>query len=454
LIVVVVAVSWDKMEVKFKIPNILESAIGFIDRIDIWHLVLFGAIIRFFVMPFPNDGGMIFDEVHYIKATRAMLEGLGANSEHPPLVKIIGVVAIKLFGDHWFAWRFPIVMFSVWLPLLVYKLSLRLFNDKRKAIFSALFSMFDIILFIHGNIYMLEIPAMVFSLLFVLWYLEKKPAKASLAISLGFLCNEKALWVLLGVAIYHILENFKLKNLIIDAKPVAVFLSLCVLFGGGGLFISDLIWRPSSQANLSVQVIETVYQNQTGPFTTSTATTTSTSLKYIYDPFSHVWHMFTYFTGISTGIPQIETTWRPPWSWVGPFGPNWSNPPTYLTTVVSFGDKKDYIINYRAQSTYPIWWMTLPILGLALLKRKETESKFFLGTLAGTYISWVAWELPRRYIPFNHYMMFAIPFLCLGIPWFWSKTLPKYQNQIMMVQLLLTIAMFIYFFPIGLVRTF
>lgn len=73
-------------EYTFKIiPSVLIDQL-FI-KLNIWYLILLSGIVRFFTMTFPNDGGMIFDEVHYIKASRALLEGLSANGEHPPLIK-------------------------------------------------------------------------------------------------------------------------------------------------------------------------------------------------------------------------------------------------------------------------------------------------------------------------------------------------------------------------------
>lgn len=49
-----------------------------------------------------------FDEVHYLPAARALLEGTDwLNREHPMLGKEIIAVGIGLFGDRPFAWRLP-----------------------------------------------------------------------------------------------------------------------------------------------------------------------------------------------------------------------------------------------------------------------------------------------------------------------------------------------------------
>lgn len=447
------------MEVRFTIPPITpiySKILDVVKNIRISHIVLINAIIRFFVMSFPSDGGMIFDEVHYIGAARAILQGIAANAEHPPLTKLIIALSIKIFGDFWFAWRFPIVLFSLFVPYIIYKIALKLTDDKTLALYSAAFSCFDIILFIHGNIYMLEFPALVFALGFVYFYLEKRYIISSVMISLGFLCNEKAMLVLLGIAIYHVSTNLTFKSLFINSIRVGKFLTLCVIFGGGGLWLNDIFWRPVSNTSIGIISHETVIaqpSNVTVSFSTLTSLATTTAYTYINDPFSHVFFMINYFSGIQDGIPQQQADWRPPWSWIAPIGANWNKPPIYLESVVSNGVQTNIIISYKAQSTIPLWWMTIPIIILSLLKIKTDNSKFAIAWICGTYVPWFLWELRKQNMPFNHYMMFTIPILCIFVPIFWNTVTPKYRNQFLALHLCVTIIYFFFFFPIGLLRT-
>ena len=439
---------------ELNVPNLKPALTKFLDRIDISHIILISAILRFFVMSFPNDGGTIFDEIHYIKATRAMLQGIAANAEHPPLTKIIGLISIKIFGDFWFAWRLPIVLFALAGTYVMYLLAKEILKDEKLALVAAALSCVDIIWFIHGNIFMLEMPALTFSLAFAYYFYKKRYNISAVFIGLGFLCNEKALFILLGMTIYQGLSYFKPKKVnAVLIKRTAIFLGVCVLVGAGGLFISDSIWKPSSATLVQIMENIIVVQNETLPITTTTTTATQTDYEYISNPFSHVWFMITYYSGINSGIPQITETWRPPWSWILPIGENWNNPPTYMTTVISRGDEMDFIINYRAQSTFPIWWMTIPLLIISILYYADDESKFIIGWVAGTYLPWVLWEPFKMNMPFNHYFFFTIPALCIGIPWFWKKVYPKHAYEMMFIHLLITIVFFSYYFPIGLVRT-
>ncbi|MBB4859477.1 dolichyl-phosphate-mannose--protein O-mannosyl transferase [Novosphingobium chloroacetimidivorans] len=54
-----------------------------------------------------------FDEVHYVKAARKLLQGLPANREHPMFAKEVIAASIALLGDRPWAWRIPSVLFGV-----------------------------------------------------------------------------------------------------------------------------------------------------------------------------------------------------------------------------------------------------------------------------------------------------------------------------------------------------
>jgi len=437
------------MKIELDIPTVDLS------WIKISHIILVSAILRFFIMPFPSDGGMIFDEVHYIKAVRAMMSGVAANAEHPPLTKIIGIVSISVFGDHWFGWRLPIIICSLVSTYLLYKIA-REFLDERLSLLVSSFMIFDIIFFIHGNIFMLETPALMFGLAFVLYYLRGKPIASASFMGLAFLCNEKALFILLGLSIYHVLTHFNTPTKK-DAKKVGMFLLICIIVGGGGLWTSDLIWKPSKATQVNINVHHTILQDEMGtPISTETATHTTTTCEYIENPISHVMWMVKYYTSLNEDIETPAEDFRPPWTWIAPFG-NWNNPPKYLVTAVTTScegcpDKTFLPINYRAQTPVFIWFMTVPIIGLALYSYKDRESKFILSWIAGTFGPWFIWELQKMNMPFNHYFMFTAPVICFGIPWFWDKIGGRYKYPALAAHLSLVIVHFFMYFPVGVIR--
>jgi hypothetical protein len=430
------------------------KALEITKKIDIWHIVLFGLIMRLFVISQPEDG-MVFDEVHYIKATRDIIQGIAANAEHPPLVKLIVGLFTSTLGDYWLSWRLPIVLFSMWIPYILYRIVMKLSNgDKRKALFTAFLSLFDIILFIHGNIYMLEMPALVLGLVSAMWMLESKYKSSAIAMGLACLCNEKAVFILLGMGIYQLwVSERKNRDMREIGKKVTTFLIICSVIGFGGLWVSDMIWKPqiNTSSTISANVIVSV-DGQGNPVTTTTSLATITTGDTINDPFTHLLFMFGYYTGLSNNIPQIASTWRPAWSWIGPWGPNWLNGPTYYSVSITTGDKTYTPIEYIGETPFSIWWMTIPIFIVGILKTRTKEIKFAMAWIMGTYTPWLLWDGIRQNIPFNHYFMFASIGCIIGIPLFWERALPKYKYQAMAIHLLITIIIFAYFFPIHFFR--
>ncbi len=466
------------MEVKFTVPK---PNLSFLDKIGISHVILVSAILRFFVMSFPNDGGKIFDEAHYVGAVTKILEGVHANPEHPPLTKLIVAAFIKVFGNHWFAWRFPMIIFSLTSTYLVYLIAKEFFDEKI-ALLASSFIIFDVIWFIHGNIYMLEPPCMTFGLAFVLLYLRGRYKWSSVAFSLSCLANEKALFFLFGIGLYSLMTIkvkeastksrwvpsllptaiFKYTNNLVSSikaplKKTIVFFLIFTLVGVGGLGAFDSVMKPSKATNVNINVQHTIIQDDQGDIIrTDTVTQTQTNQVYLNNPIEHALWMLTYYSGINENLVTTEANFRPPWNWITPFASKKLaifNPSNYLVTVVSFGEKQDFLINYRAQTPIFIWYMTLPIIMLALYNWREKESKFILAWIGGSYVPWVIKDIIQQNMCFNHYFQFTIPMVCIGIPWFWHKTVPRYWKQITAVHLICTIVFFFCFFPVGLVRT-
>ncbi|MCK5577361.1 MAG: hypothetical protein KAI14_03500, partial [Dehalococcoidales bacterium] len=68
-------------------------------------LVLVLLVTHFSVIMQPDEP--LFDEIHYIKDARLIIDGEGTErGEHPPLAKLFIIAGIKLFGDNPFGWRF------------------------------------------------------------------------------------------------------------------------------------------------------------------------------------------------------------------------------------------------------------------------------------------------------------------------------------------------------------
>lgn len=69
-------------------------------------LLLAVAVQALFALHLGRPGMIVFDEVHYVPAARAMLNfTMPINTEHPPLAKQLIAIGIALFGDNPVGWR-------------------------------------------------------------------------------------------------------------------------------------------------------------------------------------------------------------------------------------------------------------------------------------------------------------------------------------------------------------
>jgi hypothetical protein len=447
------------IQLQFDIPEVnLEKILS---KINITHLLLVTTMLRLFVMPFPGDGGLVFDEAHYTKAVDSILLGKHANPEHPPLTKVIVAISIKIFGNYWFAWRFPMVVCSIASTYLVYLIAKEFF-DEQASLFATAFIMFDIIWFIHGNIFMLEPPSIAFGLLFTYLYLKKRYVLSAIPFSIACLANEKTLFFMFNVVIYHIWTTLNsdepgtiLKKITqADLMKFSRFCLIFLLLGVGGLGLFDLIMPPSKGGHESVLINHVEYQDQDGnPVRTETVTTTKVSDILIRNPISHAFWMLEYYTTINKDFDPGTQDFRPPWNWVTPVGNSISvfNHAKYFVTSVSAGDKSYKPINYRAQTPIFIWYMTLPILAMAIYTRTN-EAKFLGSWILGSFFPWLIKDIIQQNMTFNHYFQYTIPAICLGIPWFWKQVSEEHWKKIAAIHLLLTAVFFIWFFPVGLIR--
>lgn len=107
-----------------------------------------------------------FDEFHYVPAAKAFLATREMrNTEHPPLGKTLIAQGISLFGDKPFGWRVMSSLFGALTLLGLYFWALHLFKSTRNALFVALVSAFNQLLYVQSRIAMLD----TFMACFLVW---------------------------------------------------------------------------------------------------------------------------------------------------------------------------------------------------------------------------------------------------------------------------------------------
>jgi len=433
--------------------------LNIMSRFNIGHLLLISLALHLFVMSFPQDG-YIFDEAHYVPAALKTLQLQPANAEHTPLAKILVALSIGIFGDYWFAWRIPIVITTM-ASLYVFYILAKRFMSRKYALFATAFLSFDIIYFVHGSIFVLDMPAILFGLIGVERYFAKSYRWSALAFGVSFLMKELGLFFLGTVLIYHLFTNLRVKNLksIVNWKKFFGFFVILLLAGGGGLWIYDAVYKPSTGMTVfqNVQKNIVVDQNQT-PITTVTIITNVTVGNIITNPIEHMTFALQYFAGLAPAIVTPESDFRPPWSWVLPIG-NVFNSPKYFTVVVTSGEISHLIVNWVSQITPTVEYMLIPIVALSMFNivKKKDKNKFGVLAISWIMVSYLPWLLLGIFVQrmtFNYYFIYTIPILALGIPHIWNSVpiSEQYRNIGILLHLFLTIIFFVCFYPVVLMR--
>lgn len=451
-----------------------------LSKFNIGHLLLISLVLHMFVISFPSDNGMIFDEAHYVPSARATLNLQAANAEHMPLAKIVIAISIGIFGDYWFAWRFPIVLMCI-ASLYVFYLIAKRFMSKKYALIATAFLSFDVMFFVHGSIFILDMPAILFGLLGMERYFAKSYKWSAVAFAVSFLMKELGLFFLFATILYHVFTNihlhrqhkiktpegFKSPNgfkevskvsKYLNLKKLGVFFFILILVAGGGLWVYDIVYKPATGTTVWQSVSNTVVVNETGiPVTTLTTINNVTSQSLITNPIAHIQFALNYFTGLVPAIETAEKDLRQPWTWILPIG-NIFNSPVYFGVVTTTGTVSKSIIAWTSQISPFVEYMLVPlfIFSLYMIIRKKDALKQGILSIAwilSSYMPWLILGLFIQRMTFNYYFIYTIPSLALGIPYMWSVVKStKVRDTCMILHLILTIVFFFVFFPITIFR--
>lgn len=127
-------------------------------------LFLFSQILFLINIQFPR--GQDFDEFHYVPSAKQFLElKENQNWEHPPLAKEIMAVGIAVWGDRPIGWRYMSTLFASLTLVGMYLWALALFRDEKIALWVALLTIVNQLLYVQARIGMLD----TFMFAFIVW---------------------------------------------------------------------------------------------------------------------------------------------------------------------------------------------------------------------------------------------------------------------------------------------
>lgn len=445
-----------KIEIDFDqiVSKACHGVRGVFNSVNILHILLLSLVLHALVMSIPD--GFIFDEAHYVPAAIKTMNLEPANAEHTPLAKIMMGVSIQIFGNYWFAWRAPMVICSLLSTYLLYLIARKYFGE-RMSLVAASFLLFDTMFFVNGSIAILDVPAVTFGLLGIYLYLDKKYGWSGLALAVSFLMKELGL-LLLGAVIVHALITKARKYNLVKGNIKKVFGFVLILFAVSffGLWTYDAIYKPSMSSSVIVNAIVIVDQNGV-PLTTTYSN--STIQKPITNPVEHMEFSWGYFSGLAPNVVTPDSEYRPPWSWILPIGDNIFNPPVYSGVSVTAGGVTKNTVRWVSQPSPFVEYFTLPILiaAIALMLKKKDEGigVLLFSWIVVTVVPWLVFGAFMQRMSINYYIIYGIPAMALGIPFFWS-VIPmkeKHRNAIICIHLLATVLFFLYYYPIIFVRT-
>jgi dolichyl-phosphate-mannose-protein mannosyltransferase len=118
-------------------------------------LYLVAQVFFLFNIQYPST--LNFDEFHYIPSAKQYLSlSENQNWEHPPLGKLLIAVGIGALGDHPLGWRVMSTVFGALTLGAMYFFALSIFRKERTALWVALLTLFNQLLYVQSRIAMLD----------------------------------------------------------------------------------------------------------------------------------------------------------------------------------------------------------------------------------------------------------------------------------------------------------
>lgn len=380
---------------------------------------------------YPN--APMFDEVFHVKAAMELLEGKPSSElSHPPLGKWLIAAGLALWQApvdvnsgvvtpaSAFAWRFMSGLFGAFALVLTYALGRTLFASRTTGAVAAALLALDGVFFVQARAGMLNVFELTFVLAAVLFTwraLDGRRPLALTAVGLALGCAIATRWSAGFAAI-------------VIAALVAVDGVRHAREPGTARWALTAVW---ALGVLPLLVYVASYVPQYG------WPTDPARWQALFDLQGR---MFRYHASSLTPHPY-ESPW---WSWPLMGRPVWyfvsELPPGGLKAVWAIGNAC-------------LWWATVPALmtatGLAVWHR----SRPWAWVAAFGLALWLFWGLQPRHHTYMHYMLPAVPFVCMalgrGLTRLWEGALPltrREQRWMAVAYGALCVAWFVFYFPL------
>jgi dolichyl-phosphate-mannose-protein mannosyltransferase len=350
-----------------------------------------------------NDHAMVFDEVYYVNAARIIdgypvpagqhyqnaPSGEDPNAEHPQLGKVMIAGSMRVFGDNYFGWRFPSLVFGSLALLLLYLLVRGVGGSPWLGVGATALMAFDNLLMVHSRIATLDIFVLTFMLASACLYVRGRYWTAGIVLGVGACVKLVAPYLLLVFLVLEVARRLLMVRKAEGGRWSGMVGQLKRLVGctitGAGVYLG-LLWLLDRLVPAYDFVAETTYR----------------------DPFSHTSHMLQYaaqLTGSPTGIASYA------WGWFADFRPisylNRDVPVDILGHQVQFS-----WVHFLGFINPAILLVGVPGLVLSVVwtwRRGGDLDLLSLAWVAGTYIPFLLASLVWHRISYLYYMVVVMP---------------------------------------------
>ncbi len=402
-------------------------------------LFLVTAALRFHALGKPDT--YYFDEIYFAFTAQQLAagntevwdpwakapEGFSYEWTHPPLGKLILSLGIKAMGDpdDPFTWRVMPAAFGSLGVLLLYLLAWELFRSRASALLAAFFYTFDTFPLVMSRIATTDIFIMDFILL------------ASFSVA-RFARSENRRWLLLGGLSAGAAASVKWSGVY-----AVEFLALCSLIllvrrrlAGGpspeepGVYVREGLRVLPLAALFFIVVPLAVYLLSYVPYFAS---------GYGWKDFVALHEqMYGYHKGVHE-LHAYRSSW---WSW-----------PLMLRPVYFYlGEKaKDVHAHIYTFGNPFLWWSSCVLFVAAAYEAYRREDPALGFVVLSVLAYWIPWALSPRKITFIYHFLPSLPFMYLAtarmLHRLWRRG--RSGRAVVVSFLVLTLAFFVYFYPVA-----
>jgi predicted membrane-bound dolichyl-phosphate-mannose-protein mannosyltransferase len=359
-----------------------------------------------------DDHTLVFDEAYYVNAARVIAGirppngapyadaplGVDANSEHPPLAKLLIAGGIELFGDGPLAWRLPSVLLGTVAILGMFALVRAAGGGPWVGLGAAALMAADNLLLVHGRIGTLDISAVAAMIWGAALYLRGRPILAGVVIGVGACAKEVAPYVLLVLVVLELLRWVPART---DGRRRVARLAACGA-ASAVTFIALLY---------VLYLIAAPYSPQTGKLVPN-------------GPFGEVAHILDYASHQTSphgpkGIASYPWDWLVDYKWITYLQINPGRPTVGLNQI-------EPAVHFLGLISPPILLLALPALLFAawgvlpprIGRSRPSADEVGLVGLAwflGTFMPFVALSLIESRTTYLYYMVIVMPGIYMAV---------------------------------------